>query len=175
MKALIQSATQPQRNAGRENIEEWLQYGYVAQWKHTDPLQSSSLICVIALHRYVSYASNHKAAILTLEYAFDGTHGCCDVRHRQTPATHSRIACVAYLDWAVANMAAALNNSAAAQLFYNRSKNYQNVWNADEQFFCPKSRDSTANGAVTWACPPWYDYLNPFDTRYEEGDAWHWR
>lgn len=124
MKALIQSATQPQRYAGRENIDEWLKYGYV------------------------SYASNHKAAILTLEYAFD--------------------------DWAVGNMAAALNNSAAAELFYNRSKNYRNVWNAEKQFFCPKSRDPSS-GAVAWACPPWYDYLNPFDTRYEEGDAWHWR
>jgi hypothetical protein len=48
------------------------------------------------------------------------------------------------------------------------------VWNAEELFFCPKSRDPSS-GAVAWACPPWYDYLNPFDNRYEEGDAWHWR
>jgi len=43
-----------------------------------------------------------------------------------------------------------------------------------EQFMCPKLRDPST-GAVTWNCPPWYDYLNPFDIRYEEGDAWHWR
>jgi putative alpha-1,2-mannosidase len=69
----------------------------------------------------VSYASNHKAAILTLEYAFDG---------RGTPAPKNECSrllplIVFVTDWAVGNMAAALNNSAAAELFYNRSKNYR--------------------------------------------------
>jgi len=52
-------------------------------------------------------------------------------------------------------------------LFYSRSKNYKNVWNDQYKFFCPK----TTSGE--WDCPP--TWINVFDERYVEGDAWHWR
>jgi putative alpha-1,2-mannosidase len=52
-------------------------------------------------------------------------------------------------------------------MFMNRSKNYKNVWNSEYRFFCPKD----SNGQ--WHCPPiWTDV---FDSRYVEGDAWHYR
>jgi len=73
----------------------------------------------------------------------------------------------AFDDWALANLATVLGNKNDSNLFYSRSKNYKNVWNSDYKFFCPK----TSSG--TWECPP--TWLNVFDDRYVEGDAWHYR
>jgi predicted alpha-1,2-mannosidase len=73
----------------------------------------------------------------------------------------------AYDDWALANYATALNLTSDAQMFYSRSKNYKNVWNSQYKFFCPK----TSSGK--WECPE--TWLNVFDERYVEGDAWHYR
>jgi len=52
-------------------------------------------------------------------------------------------------------------------MFYKRSKNYKNVWNSQYKFFCPKTSDGI------WNCPP--TWIDTFDERYVEGDAWHWR
>eukprot|EP01119_Soliformovum_irregulare_P012554 TRINITY_DN3269_c0_g2_i4.p1 TRINITY_DN3269_c0_g2~~TRINITY_DN3269_c0_g2_i4.p1 ORF type:complete len:741 (+),score=200.96 TRINITY_DN3269_c0_g2_i4:19-2241(+) len=72
-----------------------------------------------------------------------------------------------YDDWAIANVAKALNLTEDHNMFLNRSQNYKNVWNSEYQFFCPK----TSSGE--WECPPlWTDV---FDERYTEGDAWHYR
>jgi len=60
-----------------------------------------------------------------------------------------------------------LGQSSWATTFHNRSHNYKNVWNSG--FFCPRNADGT------WSCPPWYDYANPFSSRYVEGDAWQYR
>jgi len=49
----------------------------------------------------------------------------------------------------------------------NSSKNYKNVWNDEKKFFCAKD----SNG--TWDCPK--TWLDVWDPRYVEGDAWHWR
>ena len=73
----------------------------------------------------------------------------------------------AYDDWAVGNIAGALGFEVDQKMFLNRSKNYKNVWNSDEQFFCPKSTDGT------WNCP--YFFTNVFDSRNIEGDGSHWR
>jgi len=73
----------------------------------------------------------------------------------------------AYDDWALANLALALGNKADYQIFLNRSMNYKNVWNDDEKLFCPRSSTNK------WDCP-WL-WTDVFDSRYVEGDAWHWR
>jgi len=71
-------------------------------------------------------------------------------------------------DWAVGNIATAMGLHDDAAIFYNRSQNYRNVWNAKEQIFCPK------NITGVWNCPDiWVDPI--LDNRYVEGDAWQWR
>jgi putative alpha-1,2-mannosidase len=45
----------------------------------------------------------------------------------------------AHNDFAISQMAAALNRTADAQFFLNRSQNYLNVWDRSQSFFCPRS------------------------------------
>jgi len=73
----------------------------------------------------------------------------------------------AFDDWAVGNIALAMGLQSDAEIFHNRSQNYRNVWNAEKQIFCPK------NITGEWDCPD--VWLNVFDSRYVEGDAWQWR
>ncbi|KAH3743396.1 alpha1,2-mannosidase subfamily protein [Pelomyxa schiedti] len=75
-----------------------------------------------------------------------------------------------YDDWALGSFAADIGEAEDATTFTNRSKNYKNVWNPETMFFCPKS----TNGI--WDCPKYdWQYLDPADSRYVEGDAWHYR
>jgi len=74
---------------------------------------------------------------------------------------------LSYDDFVLGTLAGMLNHTKDMELFLNRSKNYINVWNSEYNFFCPK--DKTGK----WECPPiWIDV---FDSRYVEGDAWHYR
>ena len=41
---------------------------------------------------------------------------------------------------AVGVLAKLLNKSADAETFYNRSKNYKNVWNKEKELLCPRSK-----------------------------------
>jgi predicted alpha-1,2-mannosidase len=66
-----------------------------------------------------------------------------------------------------------LGRTELAYLFHNRSKNYKNVW-SEVEFFCPKTYNKTSK-QFTWHCPEWWQYIDVFDDRYVEGDAWHWR
>jgi predicted alpha-1,2-mannosidase len=90
---------------------------------------------------YVPYEISKQGAVLTQSYSYD--------------------------DWALSNYASALGNAADAQMFFNRSRNYKNVWHPEYKFFCPK----TSSGK--WECP--LIWTNVFDERYVEGDAWHYR
>jgi predicted alpha-1,2-mannosidase len=62
-----------------------------------------------------------------------------------------------------------IGNSTEAKVFMDRGKNYRNVFNKESQFICPKTTDGK------WHCPWGPEYLNVFDSRYVEGDAWHYR
>ena len=73
----------------------------------------------------------------------------------------------AYDDWCVGLMAKKLGIMDDYYTFNNRSFNFQNVWENNIQFMCPKY----ING--TYDCPE--HLLYPGDSRYVEGDAWHYR
>lgn len=177
LKGLIQTATQRQRNAGRDHIEDWLKYGFALISQQLINLFTDiAYIVMFLLVPALLEPSWHLNTHITVQNQFNVLSGWI-----------SNV----FLDWAIANMAKALGNPISS-LFYNRSQNYrvwyplsqrwhgpplmeeQNVWNSDEKFFCPKLRNEST-GEVTWNCPPWYNYLNPLDPRYEEGNAWHWR
>eukprot|EP01130_Rhizamoeba_saxonica_P016699 TRINITY_DN776_c0_g2_i2.p1 TRINITY_DN776_c0_g2~~TRINITY_DN776_c0_g2_i2.p1 ORF type:complete len:695 (+),score=149.93 TRINITY_DN776_c0_g2_i2:261-2345(+) len=72
-----------------------------------------------------------------------------------------------YDDGILANVAKKLGHMDDYELFTNTSKNYKNVFHPEEKFFCPKTREGK------WECPP--VWINVFDDRYTEGDAWHYR
>jgi len=93
---------------------------------------------------YIPKESDEKAAALTLEYCFD--------------------------DNAVATLAQQLNYTDDYNFFHQWSKNYVNVWDANEQFMCPR----LYNG--TFRCPPEAEQHLPYpaETGYIEGDAWQW-
>ena len=106
-----------------------------------------------AAYGYVSSATTGMSCTKTLEFAWDdAVHGA----------------------WA-----AKLGHVADAAMFERWSQNYRNVWATDAPgrhepmrggFFC--ARTSAAEGGAM-DCPPiWTD---TFDTRYTEGDAWHYR
>lgn len=50
-----------------------------------------------------------------------------------------------------------------------RATYYKNVFDSEQLLFCPKK----ANGIFD--CPNWLDRINPFSSKYIEGDAWHYR
>ena len=76
----------------------------------------------------------------------------------------------AFDDWAIGNVAKFLNQSSKAEDYYNRSKWYKNVFSNESKFFCPKNISN-----MKFHCPQGIELLNPFDNRYTEGDAWHYR
>lgn len=60
-----------------------------------------------------------------------------------------------------------LGNVTEAMYFYNRSRNYRNVWNEDHQLMCPR------NSSGYFSCPS-DPYLNNWvmeGTAYTEGIA----
>jgi putative alpha-1,2-mannosidase len=90
---------------------------------------------------YLPLESDDKAASMTLAYAFDDA-----------------------MVSAVAGMLGIRDDEA---LFLNRSRNYRNVWDPRERFFCPRTT------AGEFKCP--LDKIDPFSKFYTEGDAWHYR
>eukprot|EP00026_Physarum_polycephalum_P007181 Phypoly_transcript_07238.p1 GENE.Phypoly_transcript_07238~~Phypoly_transcript_07238.p1 ORF type:complete len:536 (+),score=94.37 Phypoly_transcript_07238:231-1610(+) len=118
-----------------------------------------------------SYAAVHQAATTPQVHA-----GRTDVQDWMTYGfvpdyNDGKAACdslsYAFDDWAVGNIAQAMGIEKDVATFANRSQNYKNVWNSEKQLFCPK------NLTGEWNCPDvWIDV---FDNRYVEGDAWQWR
>jgi hypothetical protein len=160
-----QAATTPQAHAGRTDVQDWMTYGFVPDYNGIIRrfisffLKFKFFILILIILRLFSILVDGKAACDSLSYAFD--------------------------DWAVGNIALAMGIQADVATFENRSQNYKvlffycillinnlpinikNVWNADKQLFCPK------NLTGEWNCPTvWIDV---FDNRYVEGDAWQWR
>ena len=51
-----------------------------------------------------------------------------------------KIGCCDNVSRAVGVLAELLNKSADVETFYNRSKNYKNVWNKERELMCPRSK-----------------------------------
>ena len=94
-------------------------------------------------YQYVPYDMDSESASLTLSYAYD--------------------------DWAIGNVMRIAGLSDEAQEYYNRSRWFEHVFDANSKFFCARR----ANGE--FFCPTPIEQLDPFDDRYVEGDAWHYR
>ncbi|CAF2134616.1 unnamed protein product [Rotaria magnacalcarata] len=76
----------------------------------------------------------------------------------------------AYDDWAIGNVMHAAGLIDEAQEYYSRSQWFEHVFDNNTKFFCP--RNSTGD----ILCPATeIEHLIPFDYRYTEGDAWHYR
>ena len=89
-----------------------------------------------------------------------------EMDHGSAPLTIS----YAYDDWAIGNVMNAAGLIDEAKEYYKRSTWFEHVFDNKTKFFCPKAKDGTFN------CPPnELEFLNPFDNRYIEGDAWHYR
>ena len=72
----------------------------------------------------------------------------------------------AYDDFCVGVMAEQLGYAADAAVFYERSGNWENIWDPVTQFI--RAKDSAGN----WHTP--FIPLWPFAEEYIEGSAWHW-
>ena len=75
----------------------------------------------------------------------------------------------AYDDWTIGNVMRVANLTDEAEEYYKRSLWFENVFDSQTKFFC--ARNSTG----TLLCPTPIELLDPFDNRYVEGDAWHYR
>ena len=75
----------------------------------------------------------------------------------------------AYDDWAIGNVMRIAGLTEEAKVYYNRSLWFEHVFNKDLKFFC--ARKTTGE----FSCPSPAGLLDPFDSRYVEGDAWHYR
>ncbi|CAF1476531.1 unnamed protein product [Rotaria magnacalcarata] len=76
----------------------------------------------------------------------------------------------AYDDWAIGNVMTVAGLFDEAQQYYNRSLWFENVFDFTTKFFCPR------NSTGEFFCPSSdTERLIPFDYRYVEGDAWHYR
>ena len=89
-----------------------------------------------------------------------------DLDQQSAPLTLS----YAYDDWAIGNVLNATGLIDEAKEYYQRATWFEHVFDNKTKFFCPKDE------AGTFHCPPnEIDFLNVFDNRYVEGDAWHYR
>ena len=89
-----------------------------------------------------------------------------DMDRESAPLTLS----YAYDDWAIGNVMNAVGLVDEANEYYRRATWFEHVFDNQTRFFCPKDK------AGKFDCPPnEIEFLNPFDTRYVEGDAWHYR
>lgn len=76
----------------------------------------------------------------------------------------------AYDDWAIGNVMTAAGLIDEGKEYYRRSTWFEHVFDNTTKFFCPRYKSGQFD------CPPnEAEYLNPFDNRYVEGDAWHYR
>jgi predicted alpha-1,2-mannosidase len=75
----------------------------------------------------------------------------------------------AYDDWAIGNAMKIAGFVDEAQEYYNRSLWFEHVFDTKSKFFCP--RKTTGE----FVCPTPVELIDPFDNRYVEGDAWHYR
>ena len=75
----------------------------------------------------------------------------------------------AYDDWAIGNVMKIAGLADEAQEYYNRSLWFEHVFEPNSKFFC--ARKSTGE----YVCPSPAELIDPFDDRYVEGDAWHYR
>ncbi|CAF0869864.1 unnamed protein product [Didymodactylos carnosus] len=92
------------------------------------------------------------------------------VPYEQDPAAASLTLSYAYDDYAIGNILSAVGLKDEANEYYSRSKWYKNIWEPTKKFFCPK-----LNTTNQFDCPSELGLLDVFDTRYVEGDAWHYR
>jgi predicted alpha-1,2-mannosidase len=74
-----------------------------------------------------------------------------------------------YDDWAIGNVMRIAGLADEAQDYYNRSLWFEHIFDPNTKFFCPR------NTTGKFSCPNAAELLNPFDNRYVEGDAWHYR
>ncbi|CAF3303526.1 unnamed protein product [Rotaria socialis] len=75
-----------------------------------------------------------------------------------------------YDDWAIGNVMNAAGLTDEAKEYYERSTWFEHVFDSETKFFCPK------NTTGKFYCPEnEIEFINPFDNRYVEGDAWHYR
>lgn len=153
------------------------------------PLANYETGCMIAYHSmpviYGAYAKGfrgfdaHLALRAMIETAMNGRnrqdeyqkYGFIPWVKGQEAAT-SRTIELSYDDWCVAQMAKALGDASAADLFTKRSQYYKNVWDPTTRFFRSKQADGT--------------YHEPFDPRqmvqgkndatgyYTEANAWEY-
>ncbi|MDP8224046.1 MAG: GH92 family glycosyl hydrolase [Candidatus Lernaella stagnicola] len=72
-------------------------------------------------------------------------------------------------DYCLARLAEAIGEDEDAEMFYERSRNYRNLWDPDTLFFRPKMSDGTWFEA--WSEDEWRGNL----MGYTEGNARHWR
>ncbi|CAF0764417.1 unnamed protein product [Adineta ricciae] len=89
-----------------------------------------------------------------------------DMDQHSAPLTLS----YAYDDWAIGNVLNAAGLADEAKEYYQRSTWFENVFDPKTKFFCPKNKTGVFH------CPAnALEFLDPFDNRYVEGDAWHYR
>ena len=69
-------------------------------------------------------------------------------------------------DFCLAQLADGLGFTDDRDMFLDRSKNYENIWDPDTQFMRAKKLDGS------WL-EPFFPFW-PFDENYTEGDAWQW-
>ncbi|CAF3147808.1 unnamed protein product [Rotaria socialis] len=75
-----------------------------------------------------------------------------------------------YDDWAIGNVMHAAGLFDEAQDYYNRSQWFEHVFDNKTKFFCARSSEGA------FFCPSnEIEFLNPWDNRYVEGNAWHYR
>lgn len=170
------------RDCARSLVLMYQQGGTLPRW----PIANHDGFCMIGQHAvnvladawfkgirdfniHLAYEGMKKGALRT-----DGGRGNLEdyIRLGYVPSEATSAGCsetveYAYNDWAVSRIAGELGHTEDQKLFFNRSKNYMNVWNKNEKYFCARNRKGEFD------CP--IVKLNPFDKRYVEGDAWHWR
>jgi len=168
---VVYSLTEMYKEGG--SLPRWpMAYGYGGSMigEHAITVISEAYQKGITMDVNASYAACKYA--FTNQQVHAGFDVSAWVKYKYMPSDIDwRGACItlelAYDAWSLSTFAKEIGELADAATFAAQSTYFQNVWNTEEKFFCPKR----TNGS--WDCPE--IYIDIFDSRYVEGDAWHYR
>jgi predicted alpha-1,2-mannosidase len=81
----------------------------------------------------------------------------------------------AYADDAIAKLAKALGYKDDAELFFQHSRYYRNVWNPESQYFQPRNTSGGFDKKFKPLKLAYFDFDNEYTSAFVEGSALQWR
>lgn len=168
------------RDTSRSMLAMYQEGGKLPRW----PLANVYTGCMVASHGIVAIADSLVKGIkgINASLAYDAAYSACNgqdhgddyaklgyVPIEEFGQAPSLTLAYAFDDWATSQIAALTGHKTEEAQLLNRSKNYRNIWESTEMFFCAKDT------AGTIKCPADPALPYPIEKEYTESNAWQYQ